>query len=97
MHIAYRPFAVVDNGDVISEGEIRYTFTVDRGRPARTWANASGNFHPAEGPSVDVTEVAIRGNDRHPWRIVDGIAADYFVADVPDKWFYDWIEAEADE
>lgn len=93
-HEAFREFDVTDNGDVLSSGEIRYRFTVTKGIPARTWASAADGFHPAEGPAVDIQEVAIRHHQSHPWQILTGAAFDAFTADVPDTWFFAQLEAE---
>ena len=87
LHTAYREFAVSDGKTAISYGEIRYVFAVKPGRAAVTWASASGGFSPAEGPTVDLQEVAIRMHQTHPWRVLDGVAFDAFSADVPDAWF----------
>lgn len=85
---AYKEFTVVDgDGKQISEGEIRYQFTVNPGRKAVTWANASEGFSPAEEPSVDLQEVSIRLHQSHPWRVLNYAAFDAFSADVPDEWF----------
>jgi hypothetical protein len=94
-HIAYREFDVMDGATVISSGEIRYQFTITKGRKAVTWANASEGFSPAEDPTVDVQEVAIRLHKDHPWRVLDNAAFDAFSADVPDEWFLSQLEAAA--
>ena len=95
IYTAYREFDVKDRQDVISSGEIRYRFSVKPGRDAVTWINADVGFAPAERPTVDVTEVAIRTHHSHPWRILEGVAFDAFSADVADEWFVEQIEVEA--
>lgn len=85
MHIIYREFTVSTGKKIIGSGEARYTFTVKPGRKAVTWANASGGFSPAEGPTVDLHEIAVR----------TGIAFDMLSADVPDAWFLEQIEEAA--
>ena len=95
MHTAYREAEVMDGKTCLSSFEVRYSFTVTPGRAARTWANAAGGFSPAEGPSVDVTEIAVRWHHSHPWQAVDGQAFDMLIADVPDAWFLDQIEEAA--
>lgn len=96
IHIAYREFSVMDGATEISAGEIRYCFKVKPGREAVTWANASGGFSPGEAAEVDVTEVAIRFHEQHPWRVLTGIAEDAFIADVPAMWFMQQIEDDAE-
>lgn len=95
IHTAYREFAVTDGKTAISYGEARYTFTVQPGRKAVTWANASGGFSPSEGPTVDLHEIAVRTNPSHEWAVVAGIAFDMLSADVPDAWFLEQIEEAA--
>lgn len=93
MHNAYREFDVMDGKTVLSSGEIRYTFTVTKPRAAVTWANASGGFSPAEDATVDITEVAIRMHQEHPWKALAGAAFDAFSSDVPNEWFLAQLEA----
>lgn len=94
MYTAYRKFEVKDGKTVISSGEVRYTFSVTPGREAVTWADPSGGFHPAEGPSVDIRHVEIRMHHSRPWRTVGGFGFDMLTADVPDAWFLEQIEAD---
>jgi hypothetical protein len=93
-HTATREFEVRDGKQVLSSGEVRYTFSVKRGRRAVTWANAVGGFQPAEAPSVDLHQVEIRMHPKHPWRTVDGFAFDMLSSDVPDAWFIAQIEEQ---
>jgi hypothetical protein len=96
VHTAFREFTVADGKHVLCDGEARYTFTVAPGRKAVTWASASGGFSPAERPSVDVSEIAVRFHHSQEFRPVDGFAFDMLVSDVPDAWFLEQIEeAEA--
>lgn len=95
-HIAHREFTVSDGKAILCAGEVRYTFTVTKGRPAVTWANASGGFSPAEGPTVDVTEVAVRTHKSHPFQPVTGVAFDLLSAEVDDAWFLAQIEENAE-
>ena len=95
MHIIYREFTVSTGKKIIGSGEARYTFTVKPGRKAVTWANASGGFSPAEGPTVDLHEIAVRTHPSHEWAVVAGIAFDMLSADVPDAWFLEQIEEAA--
>lgn len=95
MHTAYREFEVKDGKTVLCSGEARYSFTVTPGRPAVTWANATGGFSPAEGPRVDVTEIAIRFHKSHQWQKAEGFAWDMLISDVPDEWFLAQIEEAA--
>ena len=74
--------------------EVRYTFTVTRGRKAVTWANATGGFSPEEGASVELQEVAVRMHKSHEFKPVDGWAWDILCADLTDAWFLNEIEAE---
>lgn len=95
MHTAYREFTVSDGKAILCTGEARYTFTVTPGRRAVTWANSSSAFSPAEGPSVDVTEIAVRFHVNQPWAKADGFAWDMLISDVPDAWFLEQIEEAA--
>lgn len=95
-HITHREFTVSDGNAILCAGEVRYTFTVTKGRPAVTWANASSGFSPAEGPSVDLTEVAVRTHHAHPFQPVTGVAFDLLSAEVDDAWFLAQIEENAE-
>lgn len=95
-HIAHREFTVSDGNAILCAGEVRYTFTVTKGRPAVTWANASSGFSPAEDPAVDVTEVAVRTQQAHPFQPVTGVAFDLLSAEVDDAWFLAQIEENAE-
>lgn len=95
MHTAYREFTVSDGKAILSSGEVRYTFTVHPGRPAVTWAHATGGFSPAEAPSIDIHETAVRTHPTHGWTPLTGIAFDLLSADLPDAWFLSQIEENA--
>lgn len=94
MHTAYREFTVSDGKAILCSGEVRYTFTVNPGRPVVT-ANATGGFSPAEGPVVNVTEVAVRFHKSHTWARADSFAWHMLIGDVPDAWFLEQIEEAA--
>lgn len=94
-HIAHREFTVSDGNAILCDGEVRYTFTVKPGRRAVTWANASGGFSPAEGPTVELTEVAVRTHPKHNFQPVTGVAFDLLSAEVGDDWFLAQIEEQA--
>lgn len=69
-YTAYRDFEVKIGRQVTSSGEIRVTYTVDKGLPARTWQNTSdGNFYPEEGSDIQVEKVEYRFSfsDPAPW------------------------------
>ncbi len=69
-HTAYSDFEVKIGKRTASWGEVRITYTIAAGRPARTWANASdGNYYPEEGPDVQVEKVEYRfgSSDLAPW------------------------------
>jgi hypothetical protein len=93
-HIASREFDVMDGKQVLSSGEVRYTFSVNPGRYARTWANGTAWFAPAEPATVDLHQVEIRMHHSHPWRTVEGFAFDMLSSDVPDAWFIAQIEEQ---
>ena len=86
-HTAHREVAVMDGNACLASFEVRYTFTISKGRKAVTWANAAEGFSPAEDATVDVTEVETRWHQSHPWKAVKGEAWDMLTADVPDAWF----------
>lgn len=95
MNTAYREFTVADGKTILSSGEARYSFTVKPGRKAVTWANASGGFSPAEAPSIDLHEIAVRTHPTHDWTPLTGIAFDLLSADLPEAWFLSQIEENA--
>jgi hypothetical protein len=72
--------------------EVRYTFSVVKGRKAVTWANASEGFAPAEHASIDLHEVAIRTHKSHDFAPLDGAAWDAFSGDLTDAWFFNELE-----
>ena len=80
----------------MSSLEVRYTFTVTRGRKAVTWANATGGFSPEESPTVELQEVAVRMHKSHQFTPVDGWAWDILCADLTDAWFLNEIEEEVE-
>lgn len=87
-YTAYREVDVMSGRDCLASFEVRYTFTITAGVKSRNWTNAAdGNFYPAEQPSVDVTEVAVRWHPSHKWQAIDGMASDMVLIDVPDDWF----------
>lgn len=60
-HTAYSDFEVKIGKRTASWGEVRITYSIAAGLPARTWQNAlDGNFYPAEGPDVQVQKVEYR-------------------------------------
>jgi hypothetical protein len=91
MYEAFRTFEVMDGRDVLSMGEARYRFTVIPRRKAVTWANATEGFSPAEEPSVELHEVAIRLHEAHPWQVVTHNAFD---SEIPLEWFLSQLENE---
>ena len=87
-YTAYRDIDVMADGRfVVASFEVRYRFTINAGRKAVTWANATGGFSPEEKPTVDVTEVAVRWHPKHKWKVIDGMAQDMVLADITDDWF----------
>lgn len=67
-YTAYDEFEMKLGKRTASSGEIRITYDITAGRPARTWANAyDGTFHPAEGPDVQVLKVEYRFHPSHDW------------------------------
>ena len=94
-HGIHTDFAITTGPTGICTGEVRYTFTVKPGRKAVTWATASGGFSPAEAPSIDVQEVAIKLHPSLPWLPVTGVAFDLLVSDLPVDWFLSQIEERA--
>jgi hypothetical protein len=74
--------------------EVRYTFSVIKGRKATTWANASDGFAPAEHASIDLHEVAIRTHKAHDFTPLDGVAAEAFSGDLTYAWFFNEIEEQ---
>lgn len=92
---AFREVDVMDGKSVLSSFEVRYRFSITAGVKARTWANAADGFHPAEAPTVDVREIAIRWHPSHQWQTVNGMAFDMLSADVPDEWFIDQAMEDA--
>ena len=95
MHTATREVAVMDGKACLASFEVRYTFTITKGRKAVTWANAASGFGPAEDATVDITEVEVRWHPKHEWQAVDGHAWDMLTADVPDDWFIAQVTEEA--
>lgn len=95
IHTAEREFTVADGKAILCSGEARYTFTIQPGRPARTWANAADGFSPAERPSIDLTQIEVRFHRSQPWVPVTGHAWDMLISDVPDEWFLEQLEAAA--
>lgn len=94
-HIATRDFELSDGKHCFAYGQVRYTFTVTPGRPAKTWARATGDFHPAEAPEVDISKVEVSLAPGNYWMPADGLLWD-FLREVPDAWFLAQI-AEAAE
>ena len=94
---AFREFELMSGEVTLASGEVRYSFTVTNGLKARTWANASDGFHPAEGPTVDVHEIHIRMHPQNAWVPVNGAAFDAFFGEVPDEWFLAQLTQEAAE
>lgn len=92
-HIAYRTFDLTDGKHCFGHGEVRYTFTVQPGRRAVTWANASSGFSPAEGASVTIGATDIRLHPKHDWFPADGTLAD-LLAEVTDDWFLEQVAEE---
>lgn len=92
-HIATRSFELTDGKHCFAYGEVRYTFTVTKGRKAATWANASGGFSPAEGPRVEITQIEWRWHNSESWVVADGALED-LLAEVTDDWFLEQL-AEA--
>ena len=90
-YTAYRELTVTDENDSkapIASFEARYRYTITAGVRSRNWTNAAdGNFHPAEEPTVDVLDIAVRWHPSHQWQTVTGMAADMVCADIPDAWF----------
>ncbi len=88
IYTTYREVFVTDGKVDLSTFEVRYRFTITAGVKSRNWTNAAdGDFHPAEGPTVDVKDIAVRWHPEHAWRVVTGEMADMLCADVPDAWF----------
>ncbi len=79
---------------ILSWVEVRYTFSVIKGRKATTWTNASEGFAPAEHASIDLHEVAIRTHKSHEFTPLEGVAWDAFSGDLTDAWFFNEIEEE---
>ncbi len=95
-HIAYRAFDLSDGKHSFAYGEVRYTFTVAPGRAARTWANSvSGYPHPAEAPTVEITQIEWQWNSKGNWIVADSQFGD-FLAEVPDEWFLEQIAENAE-
>lgn len=95
-HITTRELEVRDGRDTVSTVEVRYTFTISEGLPARTWHTASdGNFYPAEGPTVDLLTVECRMHQSHAWVKCDGILWDLLCADISDAWFIEQAVEDA--
>lgn len=94
-HVIYTEFAVTVGDTEISTGEARYSFTVKPGRAAVTWANASEGFSPAEPPTVDLTEIAVRTHPAHGWTVLTGVAFDMLSDRASDEWLLAQIEKEA--
>lgn len=95
IHTATREFDLGDGRHCFAYGEVRYTFTVAPLRNATTWANATGGFHPAEAPTVEITDIEYRVHPIKTWRVADGTFGD-FLSEVPDQWFLDQIEENAE-
>lgn len=78
----------VMSGDIrLSTFEVRYTYTIVRGNPARTWANSmEGNFHPEEDDTASILEVETRWHPSHTWTKAKGDALDMLTAEVTDEW-----------
>lgn len=74
--------------------DVRLTFTVTAGLSARTWANAADGFHPAEDPTVDITEIEVKLHESHDWTKVEGFAFDMVSADITPEWLLSRIEAD---
>jgi hypothetical protein len=91
---ATREFELTDGKHCFAYGEVRYTFTVTPGRPAKTWARAADDFGPAEAPAVSISLIEWRwGTGNKAWII----ATDHFgdlLAEVPDAWFLEQIEEQ---
>lgn len=96
IHIAHREFAVTgDDRHVFGYGEARYTFTITPGRPAVTWANATGSFSPAEDATVEVSKIEYRTHPKHEWAPVTGPLLD-LLGEVPDAWFLEQAREDAE-
>ena len=94
LHIAHREVDVMDGKVRLASFEVRYSFTVAKGIPARTWTNAADGFHPAEDPSVTITAVEVRWHPKHDWQAATGQSFDMLTAEVPDAWFLAQIAAD---
>lgn len=95
-YTAYREVDVMDGKSVLSSFEVRYRFTITAGVKSRNWTNAAdGNFYPAEEPTVDVLDIAVRWHPSHQWQTVNGMAFDMLTAEVPDAWFIQQAMEEA--
>lgn len=67
-HTITRDFEVTIGSLTASWGEVRITYTISKGLPARTWSHSGdGNYYPAERPSVDVTKIELRIGQHGHW------------------------------
>ena len=80
--------------DSLASYDVRLTFTVTAGRAARTWANAADGFHPAEGPTVDITEIEVKLHQSHNWAKVEGFAFDMVSSGITPEWLLARVEAD---
>lgn len=92
-HIAYRAFDLSDGKHSFAYGEVRYTFEVTPGRPARTWVWGPGDFYPEEPPEVEITQIEVSMAPGKHWMKVDGLLWD-FLREVDDAWFLEQISED---
>jgi hypothetical protein len=99
IHTATREFELFSGSGrwlhTFAHGEVRYSFKVTPGRPAKMWAEGGCGYpHPAEGPDVEITQIEWRWHNSKAWIVADGQFGD-LLAEVPDAWFLEQIEEDA--